>query len=95
MVKEKLTIVPKIGDFWYRKKLDYFAIVDVKRDKVVICDKKIDLDADTFTFDVSDYKILKKTELMKRIRDDLVEARVIPNRCAETAQEWKLYHKKV
>jgi hypothetical protein len=58
---------PQPGDYWHEMFCPYFVVIRVDGDGILVCDKKLDVDADHWSWDLSKCRYMTKDELRKRV----------------------------
>lgn len=88
---EKHLESPKPGDFWHEMFCAYHTVLAVTEGGVVITDKKLNVDAGHYTFDISAAKEITHEAHAKLVRYSSYPgfcADVVPERCMAIVAEW-------
>jgi hypothetical protein len=58
---------PQPGDYWHEMFCPYFVVVAAEGDQILICDKRVDVGRDRWTWDISQCRYATKAELRERV----------------------------
>lgn len=82
---------PQPGDYWHEMFCPYFVILEVVDDHVVICEKTKQ-HSDSWSFDLSECKVISRVELEKQVKYSTMDkfvADVVPYRLSSLVQDFK------
>lgn len=78
---------PQPGDYWHEMFCPYFVVVAVDGDCILICDKKVDVDAEHWTFDLTACRYATLAELRRRVTYETMPDSFVAD-CAPKRHMW-------